>query len=80
MKTSVVDLQGLDLCLVVLPFIMAMEDCLKLQRYCLDIIGSFHFRFIDCNDWTIIFFQFKFSLTILCTIKQTDSSYCVTYA
>ena len=66
---NVVALQGLDLCLVVLPLIV--EDCLKLQHYCLDIIGNFHFRFINCNDWTIIFFQFKFSLTILCTVKQS---------
>ena len=52
-----------------LPLIV--EDCLKLQHYCLDIIGNFHFRFINSNDWTIIFFQFKFSLTILCTVRQT---------
>ena len=66
----VVDLQGLHLCLVVFPLIV--EDCLKLQHYCLDIIGNFHFRFINCNDWTVIFFQFKFSLTILCSgIRQS---------
>ena len=29
------------------------------------------YRFINCNNWTIIFFQFKFSLTILCSIRQS---------
>ena len=65
--------------LVALPLIV--EDCWKLQHYCLDIIGNFRFRFINCNDWTMIFFQFKFSLTILpvCTIRQSVVTDSVTY-
>ena len=76
---DVIDWQGLDLCLVALPLIV--EDCWKLQHYCLDIIGNFRFRFINCNDWTMIFFQFKFSLTILpvCTIRQSVVTDSVTY-
>ena len=49
-----ISLQGLDL--LVLPLIV--EDCLKLQHYCLEIIGNFHFRFINCNVWTMIFLFF----------------------
>ena len=47
---NVVTLQGLNLCLVVLPLIV--EDCLKLQHYCLGIIGNFHVSliFINCNN------------------------------
>ena len=45
---DVIDLQGLDPCLVVLPLIV--KDCWKLQHYCLDIIGNFRFGFINCND------------------------------
>ena len=66
---NVVALQGLDLCLVVLPLIV--EDCLKLQHYYLAIIGNFYFRFVNCNDWTVIFFQLKFNLTILCNVRQS---------
>ena len=45
-------------------------DCGRLfeitLHYRLDpIIRKFHFRFVNCNDWTTIFYQFKFSLTIL---------------
>ena len=62
---------------MLLPLIV--EDCLKLQHYCLDIIGNCRLRFINCN--VIIFFQFKFSLTILCTLyHKAVNSYCVTYA
>ena len=50
-------------------------DCGRLfeitLHYRLDIIRNFHFRFVNCKDWTIMFYQFKFSLTILCTIKQS---------
>ena len=52
-----------------LCYCLWVEDCLKLQHYCPDIDENFHLRFINCKDWTIIFFQFTFSLTILCTIK-----------
>ena len=45
---DVADLQALDLCLVVLPLIV--KDCLKFQHCCLDIVGNFHFRFINCDD------------------------------
>ena len=45
---------------------------------CLDITENFHLRFINCNDWTIIFSPVKFSLTILCTIRQSVVT--VTYA
>ena len=48
MFLNVVDLQGLDLCLVVLPLIV--EDCLKLQHYCPDITENSHLRFINSND------------------------------
>ena len=52
-------MQGLDL--LVLPLIV--EDCLKLQHYCLEIIGNFHFRFINCNVWTMICFFSILTLT-----------------
>ena len=68
---DVVDLHARDLYLCLVVLLLIVEDYVKLQHYVLDIIGNFHFRFIDCNDWTIIFFQFKFSLTILCTIRQS---------
>ena len=68
---GVLDLQGL--CLVVLPLIV--DDCLKLQHYCLDIIGNFHFIFIDCNYWSILFFQFDYSM-----YHKAVSKYRVTYA
>ena len=53
----------------VLCYCLWVENCVKLQYYCLDINANFRFRFINCKDWTIIFFHFKFSLTILCTIR-----------
>ena len=66
---DIVDFQGVDR--EASWYCLWLQKIVEIQHYCLENIGIFHFRFTNCNDWTTIFFQFKLSLTIQCTTRQS---------